>query len=166
MTGTKQRYVRNTRTGVIFPFTDVLAKHKNCVVLSLELGAEYDRRAAEGPAAVQDMERRLLEADKSGEVISSSELADTLANTPVSDTAPPVALDAAPGVTIPDDFDLDVDISTLSKPELAALGARINLAFPGSMKVGAMRDTLAAVLEEARLKAAAADGADDLDPLS
>lgn len=158
MTATTQRYVRNTRTGVIYPFTPALGKHKHCVVLSLDLGAEYERRAQQGPAAVREMEQRLQDAEASGEPVSADDLASALQNTPETPVAPTGGNTSGPA--IPEDFDLGIDLSTLGKPELTAIAKKLNFPIPSGTKVADIRKLLSDFLEETKGAQAQANPAD------
>lgn len=153
MSNPKQRYVRNTKTGVIYAYTPELGKHRHCTPMSLDLCVEYERRVAEGPQAVRNMEERLLKADTDGEVLSSSELAASLATTPVVPVVAPVVV---ADIKIPADFDLDVDVGPLGKPELQALGGRIGFPMPNNMKVAEMKKALREVLDAAKAEQAKA----------
>lgn len=160
----QNRYVRNMTTGVIFPFTALLARRKNFETLSIALCAEYERRLEAGQAAVNEMQDRLLQADVSGEAVSSTELAGELGaqseealaalrekSTVTTSEAAAVSVEA---IKVPEDFDLGVDISTMNKPQVQAVADK--LGYPlAATKVGEMKSELQAVLEQLRARAAA-----------
>lgn len=141
-----QRYVRNMKTGVIYPFTPELGKHRHCAVLSLALGKEYERRSAIGPSAIQEMEKRLMDAETAGEAVSADELATTLEQAPAVIGKPTPAVATSP--SIPDDFDMDIDLGPMGKPELTAIAKKINFPLPSGMKVAQIREALADFLAE------------------
>lgn len=151
------RYVRNTRTGVIFGLTPELARNKNCEILPTALCIEYERRCAVSATAVSEMEEELRQHAKISEgdieaAESVSELVERLSGEvteAISEVKIVPALSTA-GVEIPDDFDLDVDLSSMGRVELNAIAARLHLNFSASIKVGAMRTELQTYLAEAR----------------
>ncbi len=51
---------------------------------------------------------------------------------------------------IPDDFDIDVDISSFGKPQLMVVGNKLQMTFPDNIRVKELRALVQGALEKAR----------------